>query len=1620
MVAALRIVLSDEAIRAFPAGRPARLEVEAHYTEALKTDGEDGETAPRTERVEVSQGAEANATLASPLGGMVGLSILTGDGRESSSRLLRVANNRVEYTITADDVGRLLASEVVPGDAAIPRIIRLAQLVPIGAVTPAYDRSLLSVAVVDAAQLGPNGPLGGLGFQVDGPTASVEVPTDKLPLLASVPWSPMHVGVDGRFTATFIVTPPVAGWVWWLSGERQLAGFVRDDLTKPSREIIVIPLPALDAGPAIPAGDDKHSHGGSTPVDVTEAEVANNPQIYSEDPGAFCRPFSNPERVLSERSFAVVARVQQPDIGAIGSGKTRVQHLLDLEFATTLALSDGGPPEVDGAVRGLAIRVVAPPSRDQLVRGLLATRPPKRVPEAPDRVAETRRMPSGRSLMSAERPAQWEDDIAQYQAATVALGHILDFRVRTRSNGYSLGTVASTLTLAPRQAKRIQKISFERAERARRQETTRLDDRVSDEVTRERTYDDTVSSYLDEWARGSSWATSKAAAGGFGFAIPPIVGGVGGGMSKSAGGSEQEGGRSLVANEQQRLQDSIRRFGDAARRFESTVVTEVTQEEIVTGTTEVLRNPNYGHSLTVIYYQILRHLKVTTEFAGARECLYVPFAIKPFTLQRAYRWREAIERQIRSSRFTKALRYLRDVATDFQFSDLQPGARSSQRLTYLRGSITLQLAVERPADLDDGKFNAASWEMLSPMLGTPAYGIWSRLAQLLEAQRDVQFQREHAPTIAAKWANRIVVKTGGVSLKADCTLATRYGFNQTVRVDFMVPADRAQMLTRALLSNLTVEAGAGLPPRSIANVTRVTLAYGTRNFERTIEGVSGVADMVVPGTGAADKADVALPLDAWDYVDEREQLRHSVSELIEHLNEHVEYYHKAIWWNTDRDRLLMLLDGFYVPGTDKVSIASVVDREPVAIIGNSLVYRVSPAFYIGYGKVDSPKALYDLYADGGPVSAPLLMSLPTDGLYAQTIMDECLALEEHHGTVDWVLDDPDPELGVIDPSLLMSRRADAAAGATPTVLPSTIINLQNAPDAPAPTGLQGVLNAVTNPNAFRDMAGLAATQANAAAAFQVAAGLATNFGNQAAAIKLAEMARKAQATANANQQTATVKKAKADGLISDADATEHTNQILRQLHAPDESGGTPLTQEPAIREAIETGGGFTASRASDSGSETVEVKPAVFAQSAEVTEPTIEREELLRDPSVVTTDGTERFIVIVSGYNYFGKSDDYAQLARNRARVVAAKPQFVNDDNLVFLWMSVGGGKVFMNRRKPGGWKLTREADWTHVTELELTAPSTDSSGNPTTTSTSLRWNFEPISPRRHYDGSKFRQADANTVMGITDVYALLEGLGQIHPGQLLEFSILSHAYWQGPILVNSTDENTATSARDVADKDARSRKDFKTANMGVPARDRIRAAFATDGIAWTWGCQVAHAPRAVIQGIGDSVARKTAWGPKVTPVDPTVPYKADGTTPDDAEFSFRFGRAQNKEYHDGWDTTFFPTGVDVFTKTFAEVKAFAKQHTDDSYSGQLAKGFDVNCFGPPIGTSSNYAATDPYRGGPVVHWIERGKRRPPAEWSDPNKPEFEANYDATIEFFVNSMGMPEDDEDRGYTRHDP
>ena len=158
---------------------------------------------------------------------------------------------------------------------------------------------------------------------------------------------------------------------------------------------------------------------------TTEAELVNNPDVYTEDPGSSCQPFQRPERILSERAVFSIVRVEQPTISADISGSTRDPFEVDENAYASIFGRPNSPILVNDD------NWFAPWYNNNLWK-----------------------LDHGRRQMDAQYPAQWEADSLRYQASTVSRGHILEYRITTRSNGYSRGGVAMTLNLAARATKR--------------------------------------------------------------------------------------------------------------------------------------------------------------------------------------------------------------------------------------------------------------------------------------------------------------------------------------------------------------------------------------------------------------------------------------------------------------------------------------------------------------------------------------------------------------------------------------------------------------------------------------------------------------------------------------------------------------------------------------------------------------------------------------------------------------------------------------------------------------------------------------------------------------------------------------------------------------------------------------------------------------------------------------------------------------------------------------------------------------------------------------------------------------------------------------------------------------
>ncbi|HLO28821.1 MAG TPA: hypothetical protein VK249_06785, partial [Anaerolineales bacterium] len=281
--------------------------------------------------------------------------------------------------------------------------------------------------------------------------------------------------------------------------------------------------------------------------------------------------------------------------------------------------------------------------------------------------------------------------------------------------------------------------------------------------------------------------------------------------------------------------------------------------------------------------------------------------------------------------------------------------------------------------------------------------------------------------------------------------------------------------------------------------------------------------------------------DEWEQRNPKIEDSRLAAELIEHLNANLEFYHHAIWWTMDPNRRYMLLDGYRAPGANGRSVASVIENRLIGITGNSLVMPVARGNHLDPRFPKGQNAnLLDFYALDSPVPAARV-SLPTRGVFAEAVMGSCNACEQIDDSRFWRWEEsPIDEPPTIEPLSTATRRSEPA-NMQPTAFPTPIVSIQNAPSVPNPTGVGAVLQALGQ-ESFRDMAGLAGTQANAAAAYQQALDTAYKFGKEASTL-----AQQAAMLKAGDKTMSAIDNAEADGKITADEAKELRMSALKKM-----------------------------------------------------------------------------------------------------------------------------------------------------------------------------------------------------------------------------------------------------------------------------------------------------------------------------------------------------------------------------------------------------------------------------------------------------------------------------------------
>ncbi len=786
----------------------------------------------------------------------------------------------------------------------------------------------------------------------------------------------------------------------------------------------------------------------------------------------------------------------------------------------------------------------------------------------------------GRKELTVENSVDWDETPTIYENTTIAHGHILHFKQIWKADGYSLGDLLYSLPLAPCQEKQIAIIDWDREEQAARSEEQTVAESLAAEVSRDRDISEIINSSFRENISASSTNKTKSTSAGLGGGIVGSIGALVGGVSHSGASSSstsnQNSARDLSASSLSSLQDNVTQSASSLRTQRSTVIQTVGQNETMTVQTEVVKNNNHCHALTIEYFEVLKHYVIEQKLVDVQECLFVPLPMSLFDHQKILRWKNTLRKAVYGAVLQKGFDAIERIANNYADSDLPIGSYADETIEDFQGHFTISFQLKRPyISTIDEVTKTETYNLGEVFPWFPGFMKFSREVPLTEVEKDNIFESDYAPGIVRSFIDTLEVygiAEDGTETRLDLDMTLLSNYRRGAPLQVSISSNSVPAITRRKIKHLRFRAGTVVKPESKIILRSVFLYYRTKHLNEAIIRNNSVNNDIInsvsvhidfPVIEVVIKTDAALmytPLSAKELRDPRKEDREAAAALVSFLNESLEMAHKVIWSGMDASRLFGLLDGYIAPNSGGKSVASIVENKIIGIVGNNLVLKVIP------GERLDPvfKSVKDLLTYYQPTTEPdpFRISVPTKGVYAEAVMGKCNSCEEIDETRHWRFNEVPcgTQPTSIEPVSTASRQTDVG-NLQVKDLPASIISMQNAPAASDPTGLTAALNLLGKTDVFKDMTGLAGTQANAAKALETTSKSVTDLAGMAVDLKKQEAMKK-----DIGKTMKTIQEAEANNQIS----KEQANQLA--MSAMGSMVGMPTKKQPDAATTAEVQG----------------------------------------------------------------------------------------------------------------------------------------------------------------------------------------------------------------------------------------------------------------------------------------------------------------------------------------------------------------------------------------------------------------------------------------------------------------
>jgi hypothetical protein len=612
-------------------------------------------------------------------------------------------------------------------------------------------------------------------------------------------------------------------------------------------------------------------------------------------------------------------------------------------------------------------------------------------------------------------------------------GWALEYQTTWQPLGHTLGQIIYSLPLAPGEIVKIAVIDWARKSRDSRDEDLSVKEQLAHNTHRERTISETVNAALSEWQRGGSIMGGNSGGAGVSLGYGGWLGFAAGNAHSFGGGySTSSGDRNVTASTVQQASDAFSQHSASMRELRSTIVIQSDQKEDAKAETRVVANYNHSHALTMLYYEVLRHYKVSTEFMRIRNTLLVDYSRQLVDFNNPnniFKYRQLLENQLLDNRFLACLDSLdRNI---FQYEEFERDfvkwkgdMETSSRLPNANDIVFVRYLLKFDTMTDDEASGAATDGNPFVDLVTISYGninflqtdnpenadkthLGHRGEDDFEAGRGDQFWCNGSSPV--KWGDIRYFRIGKHG-------GTAWGLRRAELIGFTA-------------DNKTHELFNGEIRRFIGD--------DPLDLE-----IKKPAQITSPPTPKLE-----------NYINKEDFIK--IKKLQKHLTDNSLYYNRAIWLLEDPNERAVRFQGFSIQGK---ALIDCIDNRPLEVLGKYVVFPSNIAY--------NDKLPFEIDKN---VKVEKLMTLPTRGVFAEAKLGHCNASEIIDNTRFWdwqqsPIPEKAPEIKDVSTD---SRNVDK--NLTATQLPNSIVNIVNPSNLPDPTGLSNALNLLGKSDIFRDM-----------------------------------------------------------------------------------------------------------------------------------------------------------------------------------------------------------------------------------------------------------------------------------------------------------------------------------------------------------------------------------------------------------------------------------------------------------------------------------------------------------------------------------------------------------------------